>query len=185
MRRLMRPLIVVAALIILVETWIWERVGPLISRLVEALPFKELKQAIHDGIERLPPYATLLVFAVPAVLLLPFKLAALALLARGHFLLGGGVFFLAKVVGVGTAAFLFETCKPKLMQIPLFVWAYTHWLRWLAWAHTHIDPVKERIRRFTRIIGRGKSNRALKLLLRFRRVRREKMRQGAAVPSSA
>lgn len=185
MRRLLRPLIVLAALVILIETWIWERVGPLISRLVALLPFKQLKQAIRDAVERLPPYATLVVFAVPAILLFPFKLAALALIARGHLILGGGVFFLAKVVGVGTAAFLFETCKPKLMQIPAFVWAYDHWLRWLAWAHGYIDPVKARIRRVTRILSGGRPNRALRLLLRFRRQKRDRTRQALGVPSSA
>jgi hypothetical protein len=184
MRRILRPLIVIAAIVILIETWIWEHIGPLIGRLVEALPFKQLKQAIHDGIERLPPYATLVVFAVPAALLFPFKLAALALIASGHLVLGCAVLMLAKVVGVGIAAFLFETCKPKLMQIPLFVWAYDHWLRWLAWAHGHIDPVKQRIKSYARILRGGRSSRALRLLLRFRRLRKEKLRQGQAVPSS-
>jgi hypothetical protein len=180
MRRLLRPFIVLAALVILLETWIWERVGPVIARLVEILPLKALKQAIHDGIQRLPPYATLTVFAIPAILLFPFKLAALALIARGHLILGGGVFFLAKVVGVGCAAFLFDACKPKLMQIPLFVWAYEHWMRWLAWAHHHIDPIKERIRRYARIVTGGRSSRALRLLMRFRRSRRERMRPASA-----
>lgn len=180
MRRLARPFIVLAALVILLETWIWERVGPVIGRLVELLPLKALKQAIHDGIQRLPPYATLAVFAIPAILLFPFKLAALALIARGHLILGGGVFFLAKVVGVGCAAFLFDACKPKLMQIPLFVWAYEHWLRWLAWAHHHIDPIKERVRRRLRIVTGGRSGRALRLLMRFRRSRRERMRPASA-----
>jgi hypothetical protein len=180
MRRLLRPLVVLAALVILLETWIWDRVGPIIARLVEILPLKALKQAIHDGIQRLPPYATLTVFAIPAILLFPFKLAALALIARGHLILGGGVFFLAKVVGVGCAAFLFDACKPKLMQIPLFVWAYEHWMRWLAWAHHHIDPIKERIRRYTRIVTGGRSSRALRLLMRFRRSRRERMRPASA-----
>lgn len=181
MRRLLRPLIVIAAIVILVETWIWDRVGPVIGRLVDILPFRQVKQAIHDAIERLPPYATLVVFVVPAVLLFPFKLAALALLARGHFILGGGVFFLAKVVGVGCAAFLFDACKPKLMKIPAFVWFYDHWLTWLAWAHGHIDPIKARIRQMTRILTGGRPNRALRLLLRFRR--RERARMHVVAPS--
>lgn len=113
--RLLRPLIVLAAIVILVETWLWERIGPLIGRIVALLPFAALKQAIHDGIERLPPYATLAVFAIPAALLFPFKLAALGLIASGHLVLGGLVLVLAKVVGVGVTAFLFDTCKPKLM----------------------------------------------------------------------
>jgi hypothetical protein len=174
MRRLLRPVLVLAALVILVETWLWERLGPLIARLVEVLPFKALKQAIHEGIERLPPYATLLVFAVPAGLLFPFKLAALGLIASGHLVLGAGVLVLAKVVGVGITAFLFETCKPKLMQIPLFVRLYGLWTRWLAWAHGHIDPIKRRILTHLRILRGGRAGRSLRLLMRFRRARRER-----------
>lgn len=172
--RLLRPLIVLAAIVILVETWLWERIGPLIGRIVALLPFAALKQAIHDGIERLPPYATLAVFAIPAALLFPFKLAALGLIASGHLVLGGLVLVLAKVVGVGVTAFLFDTCKPKLMQIPLFVRLYATWNRWLAWAHGLVDPVKRRIRAHLRIIRGGRANRALKLLRRFRRVRQER-----------
>ena len=43
--------------------------------------------------------------------------AAFWLLAHGYFILGGGIFLLAKVVGVAIAAFLFRICEPKLMLI--------------------------------------------------------------------
>lgn len=173
-RYLLRPFIVLAAVFILVETWIWEHVGPWIRRFVEFLPFALLKQAILDGIQRLPPYATLAVFAVPVAVLFPFKLAALALIAGGHLVLGFLIFCLAKVVGVGVAAFLFEACKPKLMLIPLFVTVYTLWNRWVVWAHRYIDPVKARIRGYTRLVRGGRSGRAFRLLMRFRRLRRER-----------
>jgi hypothetical protein len=174
-RYLLRPIIVVAAIVILVETWIWEHVGPWVRRFVEILPFKALKQAILDGIQRLPPYATLAVFAVPVAVLFPFKLAALALIAGGHVIPGFLIFGLAKVVGVGVAAFLFEACKPKLMQIPLFVRLYTLWNGWIVWAHHYIDPVKARIRGYTRLLRGGRSGRAFRLLMRFRRLKRERM----------
>ncbi len=179
-RLVLRPVIVTAAVVILVETWIWERLGPVIARLVAVLPFKALKQAIHDAIARLPPYATLAVFAVPAALLFPFKLAALGLIASGHLVLGAGVLVLAKVVGVGVTAFLFETCKPKLLQIPLFVRLYGIWTRWLAWAHGHIDPIKRRILGHLRILRAGRARRSLRLLMRFRRLRRERAALHAA-----
>lgn len=179
-RRLLRPFIVLAAIIILVETWIWERLGPVIGRLVARLPFKALKQAIHDAIERLPPRASLAVFVIPAALLLPFKLVAVALLARGHFVLGAGVFVLAKVVGVGVTAFLFDATRPKLMQIPLFVRVYDLWMRWLAWAHGHIDPIKRRILNHLRILRGGRATRSIRLLLRFRRLARDRARQARA-----
>jgi hypothetical protein len=180
-RYLLRPLIVVAAIIILVETWIWDHLGPWVRRFVEILPFKALKQAIHDGIERLPPYATLAVFAIPVAVLFPFKLAALALIASGHVILGALIFCAAKVVGVGVAAFLFEACKPKLLQIPLFVRVYDTWNRWVVWAHHYIDPVKKRIAGYTRLVRGGRSGRSFRLLMRFRRVHRERRAMMAGV----
>ncbi|MGL4291665.1 MAG: hypothetical protein ACRCVA_35265 [Phreatobacter sp.] len=174
MRRLVRPFIVIAAIIILIETWLWERIGPQIRRVIDALPFARLKQAIHDGLERLPPYATLGVFIVPALLLIPFKLAGLSLIGHGHVILGCGVFLLAKVVGVGLEAFLFEACKPKLLQIGWFVRVYDTWNRWVVWAHGYIDPVKKRLQAYTRLVRGGRSGRAFKLLMRFRRIQRER-----------
>lgn len=180
MKHLTRPLIYLLALVVLVETWIWERIGPLIRRFVEALPFEALKQAIRVGLEKLPPYPTLAVFVVPILLLIPFKLAGLSLIAHGHVFLGTGVFILAKFAGVGMEAFLFETCKPKLMQIPLFARLYDRWHVWLAWAHTLIDPVKARIleatSRIRRLVSPGQAPRAFRFLRQFRRMQRARVR---------
>jgi len=180
MHRLKRALIVLLALLVLVETWIWERVGPLIRRVVAALPFEALKQKIHDAVVRLAPYPTLAVFIVPVLLLIPFKFAGLHLIASGHVVLGAGVCLLAKVVGVGLEAFLFELAKPKLMQIPAFARLYAAWTRWVAWAHALIDPVKARIKaaaaRIRRIAGTGNAPRMVRFVMRYRRLQRERAR---------
>ncbi|MEI8145493.1 MAG: hypothetical protein WCH83_08535 [Alphaproteobacteria bacterium] len=173
-RFILRPLIMLLATFVLVETWIWDRVGPVLTRIVRLLPFEALKQRIHDAVTSLPPYPTLGVFIIPVLLLLPVKLAVLGLLATGHVILGGVVFIIAKVVGVGIGAFLFETCKPKLLQIPLFARFYAAWTRWVVWAHALIDPIKRRIRARIRLMTRhrpSKTFRILRLVQRIRRVR--------------
>jgi hypothetical protein len=169
MRRLLRPLFFLAALAFLFEAWLWRRLEPVVERLVALLPWAAFKARLAAAIGRLPPYATFVVFAVPGAILFPFKLGALALLARGHFVLGGFVFFLAKVVGLGITAFLFETCRPKLMEIPWFARLYAWVLRAKAWADAQIAPFKRRIRAYMRwVLPRGRSH-ALRVLARLRR----------------
>lgn len=146
MKRLLKPVWFVLAVLFLIEAWLWDHVGPLIGRMLAALPWRELKARIAAMIERLPPLATLIVFAVPAIVILPFKVIGVALIAAGHPLLGLATFALAKVVGFGITAFLFETCKPKLMLIPLFVRVYGWCQIAKAWAHERVDPIKTEIR---------------------------------------
>ena len=52
----------------------------------------------------------------------------------------------AKVVSMGVTAFIFDVTRPKLLQLPWFCRLYEWVLKWLAWAHALIDPVKTEIR---------------------------------------
>ncbi|MCC6918347.1 MAG: hypothetical protein IT548_04045 [Alphaproteobacteria bacterium] len=144
------------AVLFLIEAWLWRHTEPLVAAVVRAIPLASIKAAIAAGVNRLPPFVVLFVFAIPVALLVPFKLAALWLLAEGHLLLGAGVFVLAKLVGVAVAAFLFETCKPKLMQMAWFGRFYAWFVRVWTWAHGLVDPIKARIRAWARHI-RGKA----------------------------
>src|SRR5260370_18091905 len=97
------------------------------------------KLAVAARIERLPPAATLVVFGVPIVVLLPFKFLGLWLLAHGHWLDALVVFALAKLAGVGVTAFIFDLTRPKLLQLAWFHSLYGRVMIWLAWAHELID----------------------------------------------
>ena len=74
------------ALVFLLETWLWDRLQPIFAVLVAHLPLQRIKKQIANWVERLSPAFSLVVFAVPLGLLLPFKIAALWLLARGYWL---------------------------------------------------------------------------------------------------
>ena len=50
------------------------------------LPLRELKARTTTAIESLPPAATLIVFIVPVILLLPLKFLGLWMLAHGAWL---------------------------------------------------------------------------------------------------
>lgn len=146
MRRLLRPLWTLLALVFLAEAWLWSHLQPLVAWIVDRIAWQALRARLAAAIEGLPPAATLVVFIIPVLLLLPLKLAGLWLLAHGSWLGAAAVLALAKVVGMGVSAFLFDLTRPKLLQLAWFRWLYERVMAGLAWAHRQIDPVKLRVR---------------------------------------
>jgi hypothetical protein len=116
----------VIALLILFEEWGWEPLQALLGRIAGWLRLVRVERWLAT----LPPYAALAVFAVPGLALLPLKLLAVGLVARGHALLGLLLIVGAKLVGTAVVARLFTLLKPALMRLAWFA----HWHgRWLVW----------------------------------------------------
>jgi hypothetical protein len=117
----------------------------------------------------LSPAATLMVFTIPFVVLFPLKFLEFWLLAHRHWVGAILTLIAAKLLGLGITAFVFAAARPKLMQMPWFARFYD-WVMWLlARAHALVDPLKERIRIWLRLLAPGRSGRAMRL---FRRIRR-------------
>jgi hypothetical protein len=146
MRRLLKPLWVLLALVFLFEAWLWEHLRPLVAWVVSLIAWDRLKARVAGTIEHLPPYPTLLVFLIPVILLFPLKLLGLWMLAHGSWLGAMAVLAAAKIVSMGVTAFIFDITRPKLLQLPWFRRFYEHMLVWLAKAHALIDPIKLRMR---------------------------------------
>ena len=176
MRRLLRPLWILLALVFLVEAWLWERLKPIVGWFVALVPWRALKDRTKAAIAHLPPVATLFVFLVPVILLLPLKFVGLWLLARGLWLGAMATLALAKVVSMGVTAFIFDLTRPKLLQLAWFRWLYEHMLVWLEWAHALADPYKEKIKQWLRLFAPQQAGRTMRLLRRIR----ERMRSRAA-----
>jgi len=123
---LLRALEFLLALIIVFEEWGWRPLADLLGRLARWRPWA----AVEAVIIRLPPYAALVVFALPSTLLLPLKFLALFLVARGQLFLAGALFIAAKVVATALVARLFMLTQPALMQIGWFAWAYDTVMPW-------------------------------------------------------
>jgi hypothetical protein len=168
-RRITHPLLVLLAIIFLVEAWLWRRLAPLVEALVSWIPLRAVKARIADLIRKLPPAATLIVFALPVAVLFPLKLVGLWLLAHKYWLGAVMTLVLAKLVGLGVTAFVFQVTKPKLLRMAWFRWMYEHVLVWLEWAHNLVAPIKERIVRLLRLFRSEQGGRALRLLWRIRR----------------
>jgi hypothetical protein len=177
LRRLLRPFLILLALIFLFEAWLWSYLEPIVAWVVARIPVAGLKVSLTRMIERLPPAATLIVFIVPIAVLFPLKLLGLWLLGHGQWLPAVLVLVFAKLVGVGVTAFVFEVTRPKLLQMAWFRRFY----RWVLWllerAHALIDPVKRRLRTWLRVFAPRRAGRAFKL---FRRIRRRMYAQPAA-----
>ena len=117
---------VLAALIVLFEEWGWRPLADLLGLIARLRVFARLELWIAG----LPPYAALLVFALPTTILLPVKLVGLWLLAQGQALAAGGVLLGAKVVSTALVARIFMLTKPALMRIGWFAWAYGKFIPW-------------------------------------------------------
>ncbi len=129
------PLRLLLALVILFEEWGWEPLQRLMARVAQLPVLRQLEALIA----RAPPWAALLVFLIPGLLLLPVKIGALWLIAHGQRLLGLAVIVVAKLVGTAVAARLFTLTRPALLRMPWFARLYA---RWSAWKQLLLDWVR-------------------------------------------
>ncbi|WP_439890963.1 hypothetical protein ACS7SF_17760 [Ralstonia sp. 25C] len=130
-----RSLIVVAALILLFEEWIWNAMLRATTRLV----MHPWVQAAERRLATFEPIEALCVFILPMLVLLPFKLAAFYVLARGKVIAGTLVLILAKVASTALGARIYYVVRPQLHTI-------TWYLRWetafLAWKHRMLTALR-------------------------------------------
>lgn len=151
-RPLSRLLWTLLAAVFLVEAWLWDMLGAALSRFAALLPVEPVRRGLIAALHRTPPVFALVLFAIPALVILPFKLVGLALLAKGRVALGAGVFLLAKTAGLGVTAFIFDVCRERLMLMRWFVRVYDAVIAARDWAHRQIDPYKEAILRLRKRI---------------------------------
>jgi hypothetical protein len=81
-------------------------------------PFRGLEQRIR----RLPPYAALILFAVPSLSLAPVKFLALYWMAGGHPALGITAIAGAKIAGTALVARIYQLTRDSLIRLPWFAW---------------------------------------------------------------
>ena len=149
MKRLARPFWVALALIFLFEAWLWDVLQPIVGRVVNFIPWGKIKPAFLRMVERLSPQATLVVFAIPFVVLLPVKILEFWLLAHRQWVAAIIVLVSAKLIGLGLTAFIFEATKDKLLQMTMFRRLYEFFMWARGWAHEKIEPVKRHLREWS------------------------------------
>ena len=116
-RQFLRPLWVLLALLFLIEAWLWDHLEPVVARIVNLIPWGRVKVKLAALIERLPPYAALVVFVVPlVVVLLPLKFFEVYVIATQGWLGVIVALVFAKILGVGVTAFVFDVTRSKLFR---------------------------------------------------------------------
>ena len=169
MRRVLRPLWIILALLFLLEAWLWDHLKPIAARAVDFIPWGKLKAILGRAIEKLPPWATLIVFVIPFIIMLPMKFLAAYFLATSNWLAAAGILTFAKLFGLGATAFMFDVTRDKLLQMAWFRRMYD-WVMWLRdWAHAQTEPVRERIRQIMWLMRPERTERFLRRLMRLRR----------------
>jgi hypothetical protein len=184
MKRLARPFWVILALLFLLEALLWDHLQPVVARIVGIIPWGRIRPALVALIGRLSPQVTLVVFIIPFIVLLPLKFLEFWLLAHRQWLAGVVVLILAKLVGLGVTAFIFEVTKDKLLQMAWFCRVYEFFLWARAWAHDKVDPIRRqlrewshemvrpiarRLRRWRRMLRPQHASRLLERVMRIRR----------------
>jgi len=193
MRRLLRPLWILLALVFLFEAWLWENLRPIVGWIVDRIRWETLRARVAQWIDHLPPAATFLVFLVPVVLLLPLKIMGLWMLAHGSWLGAMATLAIAKVVSMGVTAFIFDVTRPKLLQLAWFRGLYDHVIAWLEKAHALVDPIKAELHAWLRPVRRRvralvwllRPDRAGRFLRRAQWLRRRAQQRAHAVTSEA
>lgn len=169
MRRWLRPLWIILALLFLVEAWLWDHLAPIVARVVALIPLARFKRWLANAIAGLSPWATLPVFLVPFIALLPLKFLEVYLLATHNWLGAAAVIVGAKVVGLGVVAFIFDVTRDKLLQMAWFRRVYVWMLALRQWAHDIVAPVRERVRQLVWLLKPQRAGRFAKRLIRLRR----------------
>jgi hypothetical protein len=169
MRRWLRPLWVVLALLFLLEAWLWDHLEPIVARAVNLIPWGTLKVRLARLVEVLPPWAVLFVFVIPFIVMLPLKFLEVYFIATRNWLGAIAVIVLVKLLGLGLTAFIFDVTRGKLLQITWFQRMYD-WFLWArAWAHEITEPVRERVKQLTWLLKPQRAGRFLRRLMRLRR----------------
>ena len=97
-----------------------------------------IARKLRRSIERLGPYPSFLIVAVPLAIAEPLKVAAMFVLGNGHWMVGVVVIVCAYATSLFTTERLFVIVKPNLLKLPWFATAWSWFvafrdkaLRWL------------------------------------------------------
>jgi hypothetical protein len=86
-----------------------------------------LLQAPRRRIERLGPYPSLLLVAVPLAVVEPLKVAIVFFAGSGHWITGTIAMICAYAISLFVTHWLFRIVRPKLLRLPWFA-AFWTWL---------------------------------------------------------
>jgi hypothetical protein len=89
----------------------------------------------------LPPWAAVLTFAMPSLIILPVKVSALWFAAHHRFALATAAVVLGKIMATAILARLYRILRPTMMTLGWFAWADTKFFAWRDWAYAFVKSL--------------------------------------------
>lgn len=152
--RLKELLCIFLALVFIIENWFWVHVRAWLQGLNRFLGLDRIDLWLKKWAKTRSPYAALCLFLVPAGLILPVKIIALALIAKGRIAIGLISILFAKILALGVASYLFDLLRNKLFEIHWVKYCYVVTLRVRLWSKKLVAPLMSQI---SSIVHRFKS----------------------------
>ncbi len=151
-RWLSRPFLFCAAVLLLIEEWLWRGT----ARFLRDLARLRTVAAGAAWIRRRPPYQALALFVLPLLALLPLKSAIVLAFVHGRYLLGTTVLILEKLIFSGVFAALYQLTAPAITRIGWVLRAQNLFLRVRRALHAWLDrqPAYREARRWMRKLRR-------------------------------
>ena len=134
------------AAIVFIEETLLHYLGELMAGLARWPPVARLEAWLR----RLPPWAALLVFVAPSLLILPVKLAAVWFAYKHHFALSLASIIAGKMLATALVARLYHVLRPTLMTVP-----------WYVRAETWVFNLRDRVYGFVRALPAWQRARAM------------------------
>jgi hypothetical protein len=94
--------------------------------MAKSTPRPRDPRSVRGYIERLGPYQSLVLLAIPTSLVEPLKLIGVAIAGDGHWITGTVTVIVAYAASLLLVERLFRIVKPKLMTLPWFarLWSW-------------------------------------------------------------
>lgn len=108
------PMALAAYAAVVFEEYVWEKAKVAMESMgrLPAVAWAE------SALRKAPPWAAMLCFFIPGLSVVPFKLAAFALISHGHAFAGASLFVAAKTVGAALVGRVWKLTEPALRSVP-------------------------------------------------------------------
>ena len=143
------PLTIVVLVYFLLEDLFHRWLTPLFRLLGQLAPFTALGRILRS----LPPYAALVVFAIPFIIVEPIKVFSVFWIGVGHVVTGTLLLVASYVVSLFIVERLFHVTREQLLSIGWFDWSFRRIMRLRAWAFAQVENT--RAWQMARSLGRG------------------------------
>lgn len=138
MKILLRPFIWFTVWFLIFEEWLWDTLKSYSALLAKKLHLQQVEWWIANT----SPSMALITLAIPSIIITPFNLYALFMIAHGMVVQGIILEVVAKLVGTLLLSRIFALTKTQLLTFGWFNYCYTKIMLLLDWAHATIKATE-------------------------------------------